>query len=127
MCPIVPTLQCGLLRSNFSFAMVFLSQLWARSAIAFAPASFARILLFSYPGLPPWAKLFRAYGAGYCFARVAQPPSAVRTHATYLPAALFPCTRAMISSATDLGASSYLAKCIEYVARPCVVERMCVA
>ena len=39
----------------------------------------------------------------------------------------FPCVLAIISSATDRGASSYRAKCIEYSARPWVDERMCVA
>ena len=41
--------------------------------------------------------------------------------------AVLPCVLAMISSATERGASSYLAKCIEYSARPWVDERICVA
>src|ERR1700730_5342961 len=41
--------------------------------------------------------------------------------------AVLPCTFAIISSDTDLGASSYRAKCIEYSARPWVLERMWVA
>src|SRR5438445_13542564 len=52
MCPIVPTFTCGLLRSNFSLAMIpflFLCR----------PLRGLKSLLFPYPALADWANLLR--------------------------------------------------------------------
>src|SRR5580658_10210393 len=57
MCPIVPTFTCGLLRSNFSFAIQFLSQRTPAAALQepLAPAGLCaiRVLLHrnQFPGL----------------------------------------------------------------------------
>src|SRR5690242_4956537 len=71
----VPTLQCGLVRSNFSFA-ISLPQLLASSS---NPKTFVipntracarvRNLLSAVPtGLPPLLSLPRAYALGYLYA-----------------------------------------------------------
>src|SRR5438045_8023397 len=67
MCPIVPTLQCGLLRSNFSFAICVLFRLGLAPPSPSLRHRSPESLLFSYPGLPPWAKLFAPTALGSAF------------------------------------------------------------
>src|SRR5579883_1629517 len=100
MCPIVPMFTCGLLRSNFSFAISMLLiefevTCWQgeqhRVPDSHLPAFHSCLLLGSY--------------------LVATPPL----------------LRLIISSARFLGTSSYWPKCMVKLPRPCVRERSSVA
>src|SRR5471032_3059826 len=88
MCPIVPTFTCGLLRSNFSFAIAL--ELRLVVAAGRCPARFGPEFAAAYQTAKPSGAVRRAF----------QPRDAVELYLADLP-----CVLATISSATERGAS----------------------